>query len=269
MRTALATRSVRAARWLHSSGNGLAEIQLPGFPGTCRFRTGSSDAKFLRILAERGLPAEYALPTDLQPRVILDIGANIGAVALALARHYPVARLYAFEPLPENYALLAHNVAALPQVTALAYGLGARTETRVYERSDDPRNFGGGGFYGSQSDPERCADTLPIVAVPEALGRLGIDGVDLIKIDTEGAEHDILTSFPEATLRSTGVIVGELHGKLQDDALLSYLSAWFDVERIERHGRTQWFRAMNRDRQAPRAQPRASGSLAVAVQASK
>jgi FkbM family methyltransferase len=245
--TALATRSVRSARLLHTRSIGVAELTLPGFRATCRFRTGTSDAKFLRILVERGLPAEYALPDGLNPGVILDIGANIGAVSLALARRFPAARLYAFEPLPENYALLAHNVAALPQVTALPFGLGARTEERTYERSDNPRNFGGGGFYGGQCDPALCQARLPIVAVTEALAQLGVGRVDLIKIDSEGAEYDILTSFPQNILQQTRVIVGELHGKPHDEALLQRLSSWFNVERIWRGDRVQWFRATRLD----------------------
>ncbi len=61
-----------------------------------------------------------------------------------------------------------------------------------------------------------------------ALGELGIEQVDVIKIDTKGAEHDILTSLPEDNLASAKYIVGELHGK-RDFALLEYLSRRFDV----------------------------------------
>lgn len=244
LRTALATRSLRAARALHSSGPGTDSVRLPGFRAPFYFRTGTSDAKFLRVLVTRELPAEYELPADLRLRTILDIGANIGAVTAALARRYPQARIYAFEPLPDNYALLARNVAQFSNVAAQPYGLGAETRQAAYCRSDNPLNFGGGGFYGGEpGDSNRVAE-LPIVAVPEALANLRVSSVDLIKIDTEGAEYDILTNLPPDILRGVQVIVGELHGKSHDAELLERLAAWFNVERILRHGRVQWFRAI-------------------------
>lgn len=242
-RTAMHTRSLRAACALHTECLGWAEIRLPGFAGTFRFRTGTSDARLLRGLAEAGLPAEYGLPADLHPRVILDIGANIGTVTAALARRYPAARIWAFEPLPENLDLLRHNVARFPRVRVVPFGLGARTESRPYTRSDNPRNFGGGGFFGGRDDHGTQVEGLPIVAVGEALEGLGISAVDTIKIDTEGAEHDILMSFPPARLRQVAVIVGELHGKPGDAELLDYLARWFEIEPVVRGGRVKWFRA--------------------------
>ncbi|MEW6198302.1 MAG: FkbM family methyltransferase [Planctomycetota bacterium] len=244
VRTAVHARSLRAAWRLHTERVGPTTIRLPGFAGTFRFRSGTSDARLLRGLVERGLPPEYEWPADLRPRVILDIGANIGAVTAALVRRYPEARIFAFEPLPENFDLLRHNVAQFARVTPVPYGLGAATESRPYTRSDDPRNFGGGGFHGGRADHGTRVSGLAIVAVEQALRELHIEFVDAIKIDTEGAEHDILMSFPPAVLRQVQVIVGELHGKPGDTELLDYLGRFFRVARIERHGRVKWFRAL-------------------------
>ncbi len=51
----------------------------------------------------------------------------------------------------------------------------------------------------------------------------GIRDADLIKIDTEGVEHDILTGFPPDVLSKVTAVVGELHG-VRDEELLGYLS---------------------------------------------
>lgn len=246
LRTAFATRSLRAARALHTSQPGTDVVRLPGFRAPFYFRTGTSDAKFLRVLVTRELPAEYELPVGLCPRTILDVGANIGAVTAALARRYRRARIYAFEPLPANYELLARNMAQFPNVAALPYGLAAETRRATYCLSDNPLNFGGGGFYGGEADDAHSVADLPLVAVPEALARLHINSVDLIKIDTEGAEYDILTSLPPAILCGVQVIVGELHGKPHDAELLDRLATLFTVERRFHRGRVQWFRATRR-----------------------
>ena len=53
--------------------------------------------------------------------------------------------------------------------------------------------------------------------------KLNIKTIDLIKIDTEGAEYDILMALQEKILSNTSWITGELHGN-QDFELLNYLN---------------------------------------------
>lgn len=255
VKTALYARSARAAWHLHTTRIGSAEIRLPGFPGAFRLRTGTSDARLLRSLLFETMPREYDCPLPRGPQVILDIGANIGTVTAALARRYPEARIYAFEPAPENVELLRHNTRRFERVTVLPYGLGDRTTFMPYTRSDDPRNFGGGGFHGGSRGSNEQAARLPVVAVPEALARLGIRKADLIKVDTEGAEHAILTSFPAEILEAAQAIVGELHGKAGDGALLEYLSRRCAVKLIRSRGVPKWFQAFPRAPVARREPP--------------
>ena len=264
LRTAYHARSLRTAWHLCTRRPGLAEVHLPGFSGSFRLRRGTSDVQFLRALVSGDDPPEYALPPGVAPRVILDIGANIGAVTAAFVRAWPAARIYAFEPLPENVALLRHNLRQFPSVTVAPYGLGAVTGVFAYERSDDPANFGGGGFHGGGDIPQRRVPGLPVMAVSEALAALGLQAVDVIKIDTEGAEHEILTSFPLDVLTGVQAIVGELHRKPNDAALLSFLARWFelDVQRCPHTGAPRYFRATPRP---PALLPHRSASLCAAA----
>jgi len=59
--------------------------------------------------------------------------------------------------------------------------------------------------------------------VNEVIQETGVTSIDLIKIDTEGAEYDILTSFKDEFLNKTSWITGELHGN-RDFELLNYLN---------------------------------------------
>jgi len=56
----------------------------------------------------------------------------------------------------------------------------------------------------------------------------------LIKIDTEGAEHDILTSIPAESIKEVKWIIGELHGiagmQKKDFEVLTYLSDYFEID---------------------------------------
>ena len=54
----------------------------------------------------------------IDPKVILDLGANLGEISIYLAHRLPRARVVAFEPAPENLAVFDRNLAA--QRTPLA-----------------------------------------------------------------------------------------------------------------------------------------------------
>ena len=74
----------------------------------------------------------------------------------------------------------------------------------------------------------------------------GIARVDLIKIDTEGAEFDVLTSLDAEFLSNVSWIVGELHG-IRDFELLDFLSEWFDIDVRRTLGKRYFmFNACNR-----------------------
>jgi hypothetical protein len=65
--------------------------------------------------------------------------------------------------------------------------------------------------------------------IATALPALGIEKVDLVKIDCEGAEYDILTALSQDLLAGCKWIVGEIH----DDKgfeLLAFLTTHFDLD---------------------------------------
>lgn len=193
------------------------------------YRPGTSDTELIyKILLKAGRKAEYYFPSALQPCLILDIGANIGVTSVYLAHRFPDARIYSFEPVPANVELLWLNVAAYPRITVCPTALGAADGDVELHFSDHPHNFGGFSFSHQGSD---CDRKLRVQQrnIRTVLNELGIDQVDLIKIDTEGAEYEILTALDEDVLRRVTWITGELHGE-KDFELLAFLSRWFDIE---------------------------------------
>lgn len=68
------------------------------------YRVGTGDVHVIySILFKKGKKAGYWIPRPLQPTTIPDIGGNIGAAAIYLAKTYPDARVLTFEPMPENF----------------------------------------------------------------------------------------------------------------------------------------------------------------------
>jgi len=211
------------------------------------YRAGTSDPHLIyQILLKTGRKAEYVFPGNLRPAVILDIGANIGISAILLAERFPGAVIHAIEPVPDNFEILKRNAESRPAIRPHQLALADRDGTMEMMFSENERNFGGFSFYEPGSDVGRRF-TLPTTAPASFLAANSIDHVDVIKIDTECAEHAILTAFDPAVLAEVTWITGELHGE-KDFELLAYLSQWFDIElKKSFKKRLSIFRACNKN----------------------
>src|SRR5205807_3703122 len=105
------------------------------------YRSGSADPFVLyQVLLRSDKKAEYYVPPALRPKIILDIGSNIGASIIYFHRQFPDANIFGFEPHPDTFRILQKNVAQLRGVMVFNYGLGA-THQRIAARADQV-NFG-------------------------------------------------------------------------------------------------------------------------------
>ena len=197
------------------------------------YRGGTSDARLIySILLKRGGKGEYAVPPESglsheSVRTVVDAGANIGISTVYLATLFPNAEIHAFEPEPDNCELLRANAEGCARIRVHPFALGAQDGELTLFDSDDPANFGGSSFHGLGVNTAR-SKRVRVRHAGRCLEELGIGRIDVIKIDTEGAEWEILTSIGEARLRSVRLIMGELHG-IRDFELLAYLQPMFDV----------------------------------------
>lgn len=231
---------------------------LPGVESTytwnahrISYRPGTSDTELIyKILLKRGRKAEYAIDPSVRAaigevRTVLDIGANIGVSTLYLADLFSQASVFAFEPVPENFALLERNTRHLKRVRALPFALGESDSMVEMMHSDVPSNFGGYSRAEAGSNKARLL-RVPMRAARRQCEELGIVTADVIKIDVEGAEWEVLTDLGPAYLAGTKFITGELHGR-RDFELLGVLSDSFQISvRKKIADRCFMFQALNR-----------------------
>jgi FkbM family methyltransferase len=213
-------------------GNGARGVYAwKGLP--VHYRSGTSDTRLIyNLLLTRGRKGEYALPPESamraqEVRTVLDIGANAGISAVYFAGSFPNARVHAFEPDPGNCELLRANAQACGRIHVHPFALGAGDGELTLYASDDAANFGGFSAQRLGINPAR-SKTVPMRHAGRCLAELGIGEIDVLKIDTEGAEWDILTAVDPELLRHVRLIMGELHGT-RDFALLDYLQPMFDI----------------------------------------
>ncbi|MDQ3998138.1 MAG: FkbM family methyltransferase [Gemmatimonadota bacterium] len=122
--------------------------------------------------------------------VCLDIGANVGAVTMAMARRVGVAgKVYAFEPGPDPYARLVRNVALNPsirdRVVTLQMGVSSEPGT-LYWNADERGNPANATLLSGTGTP------TTVVSVDTFVAETGLDRVDFVKIDVEGMEYEVL-----------------------------------------------------------------------------
>lgn len=172
-------------------------------------RSGTTDLDLLgMILGSQGM---YELPDAVEPKVIFDIGANIGIASVYFAMRYPKATIYSFEPLPDNQHLLQRNTEIFANIHIMPFGLSDKAGTFTYCMSNNANSYGGGTFCNVGHDPERSIE-LPVKTAAAVINDLGIDQVDILKIDTEGSEFAILQGIPENIVTTAQAYIGELHG---------------------------------------------------------
>ncbi len=132
--------------------------------------------------------------------VVVDVGANVGFFSLlAGLLSGPEGRVVSFEPGDNNIARLNTNIGLtkLDNVILIDKPAGRGTgEVSFYMNRD---NAGGhalwdvGEFPGntqSKNDPKIV--TMHSTTIDDEMERLGLPVPKLIKVDTEGAEHEVL-----------------------------------------------------------------------------
>lgn len=164
------------------------------------------DVTFIFVFHEIFVCREYHLPMTETPRVIFDVGANLGLASIYFACIYPDADIYAFEPSEQNFRILERNTAAFPRVHV--YNQAVYSSCGRMKLFCDPTHGGFNSFI-SQQDHFEDVETITIDAFAR---ENGINRIDVLKIDVEGAEYEVLESCQ--MLARTGYIVGELHFNL-------------------------------------------------------
>lgn len=199
------------------------------------YRPGTSDVGLIyEILLRDPKRAEYRVDPSVKPGVIFDIGANIGITALWLNRLYPRAKIFCFEPMPENLKLLQENTLGISEITVLPFGLGALDTNAPIYPNIDRNNRGGYSLYRRETDPQNLGNSqnpesfIEIRSTARVLNELDIDKIDLLKIDTEGSEFDILSDIPNSLLENCSWVMGELHG-IKTFETLALLSRYFRI----------------------------------------
>jgi FkbM family methyltransferase len=181
----------------------------------------------LHVLREVWDARIYDTEVPDEPRVVLDVGANIGATVAFFKRRWPSCVVHGFEPDPGAFAKLSRNVGQLDGVVLHQMAVGAENGDVTLWSSAAAWTSSTLGPLGRGARPVRVAQRTLTAAIDLARA----DRVDLLKVDAEGAEFVLL---PQAGREPrVQAIIGELHFDLAPEATVEDVLAalpGFDVE---------------------------------------
>lgn len=149
-------------------------------------------------------------------RTFLDVGAHVGTWTLNIGHRFD--RVFCFEPDPRGASALRENLkrAGFTHVTVVEAAVGAKdgeVELSLYPNpctnTTLPKETGRGEGAGDQP---QSVITVPVVSLDSFCRSHGITDVDLIKVDTEGAECLVIQGALEMWRTQRPDFFVELHG---------------------------------------------------------
>ncbi|WP_412543661.1 FkbM family methyltransferase [Longispora sp. K20-0274] len=213
---------------------GLIRRRLPNGQEITQVDAGEAALLYREIFVE-GSYLREGFPATA-PKVIFDVGANIGLASMFFQQRYPDAFVVAVEPGPDTYLALRENFdrhlpAGLTRNVALAEKVG------VARFGYYPSSPAESGLYADQAgdaalakrlllqtgftepEAERFSRTRHAISYVECqtltlsalIREAGVDRVDLLKIDVEKAERDVLAGIEEPDWARIGDMVIEVH----------------------------------------------------------
>lgn len=192
-----------------------------------------------------------SLDQHLKPGMtFLDVGANIGEITLFAGKRVGQSgRVLSFEPSDESADQLEANIALNKQTQTKVLRKGASDKagtapifTNVTSFKDGSKNHGLTTLYASVDRNEKVGD-IQLVTIDEVVSQEGLDRVDGIKIDIEGAELPALKGAVNTLTKFRPWLIVEVQdetartaGYRQEDVLDFLAKLGYRFEHIGRKG---------------------------------
>lgn len=185
---------------------------------------------FFRAPYAEGLPKGI----DLGPEpLVIDIGGNVGYFSFWILSKYPKATVHAFEPFPPNLRLFERYRSAHPQFKLHLHPKAVAGEAGEFELHYNAEDE----FSTSAAladNQEGSVVTVESITLPDFIASQGIERIDWLKVDCEGAEYGIFRNLPSEILARTRIVTLENHdseqpGETQGDLVRILESHGFHV----------------------------------------
>jgi FkbM family methyltransferase len=175
-------------------------VHLTGYSHPIYFRPGTND---VGTIVQNLIREEYGkIPKQIDPEFIIDAGSYIGDTSVFFANRYKDCVILALEPNPGNFSLAELNLKGYSdRVSLMRSGLWSNVGTLSLA----------GSYTGARIVDALGDDEVDCVDVPTLIREFDVEQIDILKLDIEGAEHEVLLTDSKEWLRKTQSIIVEFH----------------------------------------------------------
>ena len=134
---------------------------------------------------------------------IIDAGANIGLESLRFRHNHPDARIVAIEPDIENFALLRRNCGDDPRIELFNLALWSGPATLALRQGSNNEAF-------QVTTEAGAGPKVEALSIENILTRFDWPRIGILKLDIEGAEHEIFSTGAERWIDRVDCIIMEI-----------------------------------------------------------
>jgi len=160
-----------------------------------------------KLRSESVSEKELFIKTGLKIETIIEAGASDGVDTLELIQFFPEARIYALEPVKDQFMHLTNKFRGIDNVFLINKALDNQTSKKniyVGENSGYLQGQGSSSLLKPKMHgkifPEikfEKIETIETITLTELLNEFNIRRIDLLWLDIQGKEFDVLTEFCE------------------------------------------------------------------------
>lgn len=139
---------------------------------------------------------------QLQPKTIIDVGANVGQFSVASVNLFEDVQVYAFEPVPESFEKLHKHVSKLNNVRAYALALGEDEgnigfHVNTHSHSSSILALSTHHLTAFPGAKEDKVISVPITTLDSISNDFKLVSPVLLKLDVQGYEANVLKGAVE------------------------------------------------------------------------
>lgn len=211
------------------------------------FRSRTTDRTAVKEVWARNIYTRHGFDIH-ENDVVFDLGGHIGTFTVMAGAKAKKGKVFAFEPMTDNYKVLLSNIElnslsnVIAENVAVSNEIGKRTFYLSTPEAGKKVGYGTGGHSFFKSKERGESIEVATSTLDELIKKHGIERINYLKLDTEGAEFDILYNTSKENLQKIDKIAMELHpfdANTKDD-MLKFLEGHGFNNIIDKYGESEY-----------------------------
>ena len=185
------------------------KLKVPGLKNELLLRNKYYDTHIFNQIFIR---EEVNFGSDIDPKIIIDCGANIGLSTLYFRRQFPDSLIISIEPELSNFNMLLKNASNYNKINCIHAAVWKEnSNVSIIDNGEGTASF----ITRELESAGNIIEQTPALTIRAIMSQFNISFVDLIKMDIEGSEYELFDYKPEEWTERINMLAVELHEGLK------------------------------------------------------